>query len=162
MDSPPPVEPRFHLVLHQPEIPPNTGTAIRLAAASGAALHLIGPLGFRLDGAAVKRAGMDYREMASVTRHDDWSAFREKLPTGARLIAFTTKGETPYHQVRFQPGDRLLFGSEGSGLPPDVLKAADATARIPMRPGTRSLNLAMSVGIVLYEALRQAGYPDLE
>lgn len=162
MNSIPPSEPWFHLVLHQPEIPPNTGTSIRLAAAAGAALHLIGPLGFRLDGAAVKRAGMDYREMASVIRHDDWSAFRKSLPQGARLIALTTKGGTPYHQVRFQPGDRLLFGSEGSGLPPRIRGEADVEARIPMARGARSLNLAMCVGIVLYEALRQTGYPDLE
>ncbi|MBF0284051.1 MAG: tRNA (cytidine(34)-2'-O)-methyltransferase [Magnetococcales bacterium] len=148
------------VVLHQPEIAPNTGAVMRLCAAAGAELHLVGPLGFRLDAPGVKRAGMDYRELAEVRRHADWAAFLAQFPPGEQLTALSTKGATRYSDWRFQPGEWLLFGSEGSGLPPELLAACGAgVVRIPMRAPARSLNLAQSVAIVLYEAMRQLGHP---
>ncbi|MBF0455775.1 MAG: tRNA (cytidine(34)-2'-O)-methyltransferase [Magnetococcales bacterium] len=152
----------FDVILYQPEIPPNTGTIIRLCAATGTQLHLIGPLGFRLDAPAVKRAGMDYRELADVKRWSDWSAYRKANDREARTFALSTKGKQAHWQPDFIPGDRFLFGSEGSGLPESVLeKQADRIIRIPMSPKARSLNLAVSVSIVLYEALRQVEFRGL-
>ncbi|MBF0380345.1 MAG: tRNA (cytidine(34)-2'-O)-methyltransferase [Magnetococcales bacterium] len=150
----------FHVMLYQPEIPPNTGTIIRLCAASNTRLHLIGPLGFRLDAAAVKRAGMDYRELADVQRWADWAAYRDENMDNSRTFVISTHGKQPYSQPEFRAGDRFLFGSEGAGLPDGIKKShGDRVLRIPMAPQARSLNLAVSVSIVLYEALRQIGFP---
>ncbi|MBF0159595.1 MAG: tRNA (cytidine(34)-2'-O)-methyltransferase [Magnetococcales bacterium] len=155
----------LHILLYQPEIPHNSGAIMRLCAATQTQLHLIGPLGFRLDSAAVRRAGMDYREWANVQRHDNWPAFLTTLPSPSsleRLFVFTTHGSTSYHQTRYQPGDWLLFGNEGSGLPPDLRQQfAERLRRIPMADPARSLNLANSVAIVLYEALRQLDFQGL-
>ncbi|MBF0124461.1 MAG: tRNA (cytidine(34)-2'-O)-methyltransferase [Magnetococcales bacterium] len=156
----------MHIVLYQPEIPHNSGNIMRLCAATRAQLHLIGPLGFRLDSAAVRRAGMDYRDWATVRRYDNWSAFLADLPPASggleRLFAFSTHGSIGYHQTDYQAGDLLLFGSEGSGLPEPLRRQFnDRLRRIPMAAPARSLNLANSVAIVLYEALRQLGFPQL-
>jgi tRNA (cytidine/uridine-2'-O-)-methyltransferase len=149
----------FHVMLYQPEIPPNTGTIIRLCAASKTRLHLIGPLGFRLDAAAVKRAGMDYRELADVQRWADWSAYTDESSDNSRTFVISTHGKQLYTQPEFRPGDRFLFGSEGAGLPEPIMKShGDRVLRIPMTPSARSLNLAVSVSIVLYEGLRQVGF----
>ncbi|MBF0423923.1 MAG: tRNA (cytidine(34)-2'-O)-methyltransferase [Magnetococcales bacterium] len=152
-----------HIVLFQPEIPPNTGTIIRLSAATGCPLHLIGPLGFRLDSPGIRRAGMDYRDLAHVTRWRDWEQYRTVWPDSTRRLAISTKGTTPYDRWFYQPGDHLVFGSEGEGLPASIMEDhRSRLLRIPMVPGCRSLNLAMSVGIVLYEALRQNAFPGLD
>lgn len=152
----------FDVILYQPEIPPNTGTIIRLCAASNCRLHLIGPLGFRLDAAAVKRAGMDYRELAEVQRWPDWASYQDKNFDNSRTFAISTHGQTHYSQPDFRPGDRFLFGAEGSGLPDAVLQAhKERIVRIPMAAAARSLNLALSVSIVLYEALRQVEFEGL-
>ncbi len=152
----------FHLVLFQPEIPPNTGAIIRLCAATDTRLHLIGPLGFRLDAPAVKRAGMDYRELARVQRWPDWAAYLAENGDAHRTFAVSTHGKRAFTELQYRPGDRFLFGSEGSGLPQEILHAhGDRVVRIPMTPEARSLNLALSAGIVLYEALRQTGCSGL-
>jgi tRNA (cytidine/uridine-2'-O-)-methyltransferase len=152
----------FQILLFQPEIPPNTGTIIRLCGASNTQLHLIGPLGFRLDGASVKRAGMDYRELADVKRWADWSAYEEACPDNSRTFAISTHGKRSYTEPKFRAGDRFLFGSEGGGLPEELLSQhRERTIRIPMTPEARSLNLAVSVSIVLYEALRQVNFDGL-
>ncbi|MBF0193136.1 MAG: tRNA (cytidine(34)-2'-O)-methyltransferase [Magnetococcales bacterium] len=151
----------FHVMLFQPEIPPNTGTIIRLCAASNSRLHLIGPLGFRLDAAAVRRAGMDYRELADVQRWDDFSQYTDNCSDNSRTFVISTHGKQIYSQAKFRPGDRFLFGSEGAGLPEAVIKShGDRVLRIPMAHTARSLNLAVSVSIVIYEALRQVGFRD--
>lgn len=149
----------FHVVLYQPEIPPNTGNVIRLCANTGAALHLIEPLGFRLDDRELKRAGLDYHEWASVKTYPDLNAFRARV-SPARLFAFSTKAERLYTAVRYRAGDAFLFGSETRGLPAEIL-AAIAPAhrlRLPMRAGVRSLNLSNAVAVVVYEAWRQARF----
>ena len=152
----------FHVILYQPEIPPNTDNILRLCAATGCTLHLIGPLGFRLDGAAVRRAGMDYGAWADVQRWNDWPSYWQSHPPAARLFPVTTQGATPYATWRYQTGDRFLFGAEGSGLPEAIHAAHSAhRIRIPMLAKARSLNLANSVSIILYEALRQAQFPGL-
>ncbi|MEO5345339.1 MAG: tRNA (cytidine(34)-2'-O)-methyltransferase [Magnetococcus sp. YQC-9] len=152
----------FHVVLYQPEIPQNAGAVLRTCAATGSTLHLIGPLGFRLDTAGIRRAGMDYREWANVQRWADWQAFQVALPVNARLFAATTKAERSYVTSAFEAGDWLLFGPEGSGLPAAILEhCAERCLRIPMHPRARSLNLAQSVAVVLYEALRQVGFPQM-
>ncbi|MBF0417491.1 MAG: tRNA (cytidine(34)-2'-O)-methyltransferase [Magnetococcales bacterium] len=152
----------LRVVLYQPEIPQNAGAVLRTCAATGSELHLIGPLGFRLDSAGIRRAGMDYREWASVRRWDEWATFEAGLPDGARLWAATTKAHASHVEARFEPDDWLLFGPEGSGLPDGILaRLAAHTLRIPMHPLARSLNLAQSVAVVLYEALRQNRFPDL-
>ncbi|MBF0614617.1 MAG: tRNA (cytidine(34)-2'-O)-methyltransferase [Magnetococcales bacterium] len=149
----------LRIVLHQPEIPQNTGAILRTCAATGAGLHLIGPLGFRLDSAGVRRAGMDYREWVTVQRWHDWEHFLQNLPADALLIAATTKARVRHVDYPFSPASWLLFGSEGSGLPEPILNhCAPHHIRIPMLPQTRSLNLAQSVAIILYEALRQNGF----
>lgn len=149
----------FHVVLHEPEIPPNAGNAIRLSANTGCTLHLIRPLGFDLDKRSLRRAGLDYRWMARVLVHDDLAACVAALP-GARWIAIETGRALRYDQIRYAPGDALIFGSERRGLPPDALAALPAvtTATLPMIAGSRSLNLANAVAVVVYEAWRQNGY----
>lgn len=146
----------FHVILHWPEIPPNTGNVIRLCANTGCTLHLVRPLGFNLDHKQLERAGMDYAEIAEVRVHDSLDDCLGTLGD-ARLFAIETGAATNYAQVRFRPGDAFLFGSESKGLPAQVLAriAAQRTLSIPMRPGNRSLNLANSVALVVYEAWRQ-------
>jgi tRNA (cytidine/uridine-2'-O-)-methyltransferase len=156
----------IHIALFEPEIPPNTGNIIRLAANTGAALHLIEPLGFDLDEKKVRRAGLDYREMSLVRRWPDWATFKEKFlvsEAAGRLYAFTTKGSAHYHQAVYQPGDILLFGPESRGLPADLLASLHDSQRLrlPMQPDSRSLNLSNTVAIGLYEALRQTGFDGL-
>lgn len=149
----------LHVVLFQPEIPPNTGNVIRLCANSGAALHLIRPLGFALDHAKLRRAGLDYHEFASVAAHEDLAAFLRTVAP-RRLLALSTRGSTRYDAVAYADGDALLFGPETRGLPQDVLDGIDVEhrLRLPMRPGNRSLNLSNAVAIVVYEAWRQLGF----
>ncbi len=146
----------FHVALYEPEIPPNTGNVARLCAATGAPLHLIGRLGFRLDDRSLQRAGLDYWSSVDLRRHATLEAFEAAL-TGARLFCFSAHAGTPYTRAAYRPGDCLLFGGESRGLPPGLLQRhAERTLGIPMPAGkVRSLNLATAVGIVLYEALRQ-------
>jgi tRNA (cytidine/uridine-2'-O-)-methyltransferase len=149
----------FHVILHQPEIPPNTGNVIRLCANTGCALHLVRPIGFALDAKTVRRAGLDYAEVAQVTVHKSFDACIESLGE-ARIFAIETSGSRLYTDARFASGDALLFGSEHRGLPQRVLDRVPATHRltIPMRPGNRSLNLSNAVALVVYEAWRQLGF----
>jgi tRNA (cytidine/uridine-2'-O-)-methyltransferase len=149
----------LHVVLHQPEIPPNTGNVIRLCANSGARLHLIGPLGFELDDARLRRAGLDYHEYANLSVHADLAAFMTSVdPT--RVFALSTRGSMRHDEVSYADGDAVLFGSETRGLPQEVLDALPAQQRIrlPMRPHNRSLNLSNAVAVVVYEAWRQQGF----
>ena len=150
------------IVLVHPEIPPNTGNVIRLAANAGAELHLVEPLGFRLDDRELRRAGLDYHEYARLLAHRDWAACRATLdPLGARRwYALTTKGQRSLFDCAFRPDDVFVFGCETAGLPAAILAefAADARLRIPMRPGVRSLNLSNAVAIAVYEAWRQGGF----
>ncbi|GGY17243.1 tRNA (cytidine(34)-2'-O)-methyltransferase [Pseudoduganella dura] len=151
----------FHVVLVNPEIPPNTGNVIRLCANTGAQLHLIEPLGFPLDDAKMRRAGLDYHEYARMQVHKDWDAFLAAVaPAPARMFAMTTHGSTPFAQLSFQPGDVFVFGSETRGLAPEFRETFPLSQRIrlPMRPGNRSLNLSNTVAVVAYEAWRQNGY----
>ena len=150
----------LHVVLYQPEIPPNTGNVIRLCANTGAKLHLVRPLGFELDDARLRRAGLDYHEYAALSVHDDLVAFTEAVRP-ARLLALSTRGRVRYDRMRFTAGDALLFGPETRGLPAEVLDAVPAAQRLclPMRPDNRSLNLSNAVAVVVYEAWRQAGFP---
>lgn len=149
----------FHVILFQPEIPPNTGNVIRLCANSGCDLHLIEPLGFELDDKRLRRAGLDYHEYAPLKRHADLQSCLESLGN-PRVFAFTTKGSQPFHDVAFQPGDAFVFGPESRGLPAELLStfAADRRLRLPMRPDSRSLNLSNTVAITVYEAWRQQGF----
>jgi tRNA (cytidine/uridine-2'-O-)-methyltransferase len=149
----------FHVVLYQPEIPPNTGNIIRLCSNTGAQLHLVKPLGFQLDDRQLRRAGLDYREYAPVRVHDDWSACRSAL-AGVRVLAFSTRGGQRYDAVSYVPGDAFVFGPETRGLPEEVLARfePDQRVRLPMRPGNRSLNLSNAVAVVVYEAWRQLGF----
>ena len=149
----------FHIILYQPEIPPNTGNIIRLCANTGASLHLVGPLGFQLDNSRVKRAGLDYAEMASVQQYVNWSSFRNQHP-GMRIWAFSTRGKKPYDQADFKTDDGLLFGPETRGLPESVLTEAGSEycLHLPMADASRSLNLSNTVAIGLYEAWRQSGF----
>lgn len=153
----------IHIVLYQPEIPPNTGNIIRLAANTGACLHLIEPLGFDLDEKKVRRAGLDYHELSQVQRWQSWESFCEAAPV-KRLFAFTTKGSQNYCDAHFTDGDGLLFGPETRGLPQEIREAlpAEQRLRIPMRADSRSLNLSNSVAIALYEVLRQTGFSGLQ
>ena len=147
------------IVLVQPEIPPNTGNVIRLAANTGARLHLVRPLGFSLDDKQLKRAGLDYHEYATMVVHDSWSALSASLH-GRRMLAFATSAQRLFTDVRYARDDVLVFGREGDGLPADILDEfpADRRLRLPMRPGNRSLNLSNSVAIAVFEAWRQLGY----
>lgn len=149
----------FHVILHQPEIPPNTGNVIRLCANTGAALHLIAPLGFELEDRRLRRAGLDYREYARVRVHDSLAACAEAVEWH-RLLAFSTRGRTAYTDCRYQPGDALLFGAETRGLPQALLDALPPAhrLRLPMRAQSRSLNLSNAVAVVVYEAWRQCGF----
>lgn len=146
----------FHIILFEPEIPPNTGNIIRLCANTGCSLHLVGPLGFELDRRSVKRAGLDYAELATVRAWADMEQCLRALDLG-RLFAVETPGETAYSRARFQPRDAFLFGPETRGLPPEVWSRIPPSQRlcIPMRPGNRSLNLSNAVAVVVYEAWRQ-------
>lgn len=150
----------FHIVLYQPEIPPNTGNIIRLCANTGSRLHLIRPLGFELDDSRLRRAGLDYHEWAEVRDYPDLSAFLDEHRP-ARLFALSTRGTRRYDQADFAAGDAFLFGPETRGLPADVLASLppECILRLPMRPDVRSLNLSNSVAVVVYEAWRQAGFP---
>ena len=149
----------FDIVLYQPEIPPNTGNLIRLAANTGCRLHLVQPLGFDLSDKQVVRAGLDYHDMASVTEHADWQAVRCAL-SNRRWWVFTTRATAPYAEAKFSAGDVLLFGRETSGLP-DAIHAEFNSAqrlRLPMVAGSRSMNLANTVSVVVFEAWRQNGF----
>ena len=151
----------FEVILYQPEIPPNTGNIIRLCANTGAQLHLIEPLGFPLDDAKMKRAGLDYHDYASMKVHKNWDAFMlATAPDQSRMFALTTHGSAPFADAAFLPGDVFVFGSETRGLAP-ALRESFAPAqriRLPMRPDNRSLNLSNTVAVVVYEAWRQNGY----
>lgn len=152
----------LNIVLFEPEIPPNTGNIIRLCANTGCTLHLIEPLGFELDDKRLRRAGLDYREFANVAVHASFDAF---LKGGhERIFAATTRGSQAYNDIAFKAGDSLLFGPETRGLPQELLDrlGRDASFRIPMRNDSRSLNLSNAAAIVVYEALRQQGFPSLK
>jgi tRNA (cytidine/uridine-2'-O-)-methyltransferase len=150
------------IVLYEPEIPPNTGNIIRLCANTGCSLHLIEPLGFDLDDKKMRRAGLDYREFADIQLYPDLASFSQRNGD-TRILAATTKGGTAYHQVRYAAGDAILFGPETRGLPQAVLDSLGAagTIRIPMKPHSRSLNLSNAAALVVYEGLRQMGFPGL-
>ena len=149
----------FHIVLYQPEIPPNTGNIIRLCANTGSVLHLIHPLGFVLDDRKLRRAGLDYREWATVHEHDSLDAFTETIkPT--RLWAVSTRGACRYTEPRYEAGDAFLFGPETRGLPDEVLDGIgrQSVLRLPMMHHSRSLNLSNAVAVLVYEAWRQQGF----
>ena len=151
----------FRIVLVEPEIPPNTGNVIRLAANSGCELHLVEPLGFAMTDPLLRRAGLDYHEYVDVRRHSSWAEF--VAASGAdplRTFAFTSEGRTALADVSFAAGDWLVFGAETAGLPAAVRAAFDAahSVRLPMRPGQRSLNLSNAVAVAVFEAWRQNGY----
>jgi tRNA (cytidine/uridine-2'-O-)-methyltransferase len=150
----------FHVVVFEPEIPPNTGNLIRLSANTGCQLHLVKPLGFRLDRKSVRRAGLDYDELATVHVHEDIAAARAALP--GRWFAIETGGTRRHVDASFAAGDVLLFGSERRGLPPEVLAgiAPEHVLTLPMRAGNRSLNLSNAAAIAVYEAWRQLGFAD--
>ena len=149
----------LHVVLYEPEIPPNTGNAIRLCANSGARLHLIRPLGFDLDHAKLRRAGLDYHEFADVAVHDSLETFMADVQP-PRLFALSTRGKNMYTNVQFRANDAVLFGPETRGLPQDVLDnlPPEQRLRLPMRPNNRSLNLSNAVAVVVYEAWRQMDF----
>jgi len=152
----------LHVILYQPEIPPNTGNVIRLCANTGCRLHLIEPLGFELSDARLRRAGLDYREWADVQTHGSWSSYLEQN-TPSRLWAFSTRGRKRYCDVAFRDEDALLFGPETRGLP-GALKAHlgdEQVLRLPMLEQSRSLNLSNAVAVCVYEALRQTGFRGL-
>lgn len=150
----------LHVILFQPEIPPNTGNVIRLCANAGASLHLIRPLGFELDHAKLRRAGLDYHEFVDVMAHDDLDTCLVALHR-PRVFAFTSHASRRYTDTRFADGDAFLFGREASGLPGEVLAAIPQAQRLrlPMQPDNRSLNLSNAVAVAVYEAWRQLGFP---
>jgi tRNA (cytidine/uridine-2'-O-)-methyltransferase len=152
----------FHIVLYQPEIPPNTGNIIRLCANTGSDLHLVRPLGFDLDDRKLRRAGLDYRELARVQVHDSLEDFHAAVQPVCTW-AFSTRGAQIYSDIRFAAGDALLFGPETRGLPDDILNALGGSAvlRLPMVDNSRSLNLSNTVAVVVYEAWRQQGYSEV-
>lgn len=149
----------LHVILFRPEIPPNTGNVIRLCANTGASLHLIRPLGFELDDARLRRAGLDYHEYAQLVVHDDLTSCLESIGK-PRVFAFSTRGRVVHVDAHFAEGDALLFGCETAGLPDDVLDAIPEAQRLrlPMRPDSRSLNLSNTVAVAVYEAWRQLGF----
>ena len=149
----------FHIILHQPEIPPNTGNVIRLAANTGCQLHLVKPLGFSLEDKQLRRAGLDYHEYATLCLHETLTDALAAVAPG-RIFALSTRGAVRHDQVDYQPGDAFLFGSETAGLPQAVLSAIPAAQRLrlPMRPDNRSLNLSNAVAVVVFEAWRQQGF----
>ncbi len=151
----------FRIVLVHPEIPPNTGNVIRLAANTGCELHLIEPLGFSMDDKLLRRAGLDYHEYAAVKRHADWAAFvADQQPQADRMFAFTTRGSRPVAEVAWSPGDWLVFGCETKGLDAALRDTFDSAQRVrlPMREGQRSLNLSNAVAVAVFEAWRQNGF----
>jgi tRNA (cytidine/uridine-2'-O-)-methyltransferase len=152
----------LHVILYQPEIPPNTGNIIRLCANAGVRLHLVGPLGFVLDDARVRRAGLDYDELVDVRQYVNWETFQAQN-AACRLWAFSTRGKKNYSRAAIRDGDGLVFGPETRGLPKDLLDniGGDYTLRIPMQKTSRSLNLSNTVAIGLYEALRQLDFTGL-
>lgn len=149
----------MHVILFQPEIPPNTGNVIRLCANSGARLHLVRPLGFELDDAKLRRAGLDYHEYAALQVHDDLPACLAAVQPG-RVFALSTRSTVRYDTVAYRDDDAFLFGPETRGLPADVLGSVPEAQRLrlPMRPGNRSLNLSNAVAVIVYEAWRQQGF----
>jgi len=149
----------FHIILFQPEIPPNTGNSIRLAANTGCTLHLVKPLGFDLSDAQLRRAGMDYSEIADLRIHENWEACLLAL-NGARLFALSTRGNMRHDKVAYQAGDAFVFGSETKGLPQEMLDVLlpEQRIRVPLVPGNRSLNLSNTVALVVYEAWRQLDF----
>ena len=152
----------LNIILHEPEIPGNTGNIGRTCVATGTRLHLIEPLGFQLNDKTVKRAGMDYWDQLDVTRYDDWNDFLERNP-GAKIYYATTKGKHVYSDVSFEPDCFIMFGKESAGIPEEILvESQDTAIRIPMNKNIRSLNLSNSVAIVLYEALRQNNFFDMQ
>lgn len=151
----------FNIVLVTPEIPPNTGNVIRLAANTGCRLHLVEPLGFSMDDKLLQRAGLDYHEHASVQRHASWPALLEtEAVDRSRCFAFSTRAATPLADLCWQAGDWLVFGSETAGLPADMLDTFETSQRVrlPMRAGQRSLNLSNAVAVAVFDAWRQSGY----
>lgn len=153
----------LHIVFYRPEIPPNTGNAMRLAAVTGTSLHLIEPLGFDMEDAKLRRAGMDYRDRATVTIHPDLASWRAATRPD-RVFALTVDGETPYTELDYREGDAFLFGPESVGLPSEVTRLPwmDARLRLPMVPGVRSINLSNAAAVVVYEAWRQLGFRGSE
>lgn len=151
----------INIVLFEPEIPPNTGNIIRLAANTGSQLHLIKPLGFTLDDKRMRRAGLDYHEFAGVEIHENWEKFTE-FTGQARIFGISTKGGSNYADIRYQSGDFLVFGPETRGLPDEIRAeiGADQILRIPMLPESRSLNLSNAAAVLVYEAWRQLGFAD--
>lgn len=149
----------LHVILYRPEIPPNTGNVIRLCANTGAALHLIRPLGFELDDTRLRRAGLDYHEYAQLAVHDDLAGCLEAIGQ-PRVFAFSTRGRVAHVDARYRDGDAFLFGCETAGLPGEVLDALpeEQRLRLPMRPNSRSLNLSNTVAVAVYEAWRQLGF----
>ena len=149
----------FHIALYAPRIAPNTGNIIRLAANTGFTLHLIEPLGFNFEDKQLRRAGLDYHDIASLRRHPDYHHFLQVVD-GSRIYACSTHGEQNYTAIDYRPGDVLLFGPETTGLPASLRNGDDITAciRIPMQPASRSLNLANAVAVIAYEAWRQQGF----
>jgi len=151
----------FHVVLVEPEIPPNTGNVIRLCANTGAQLHLVEPLGFPLEDARMRRAGLDYHEYAEMQVHPNWQAFLNSTkPNPARIFAFTTHGSSLFSSLRFEAGDVFVFGAETRGLDPALRDSfpAEQRIRLPMRPDNRSLNLSNAVAVVVFEAWRQHNF----
>lgn len=149
----------FQIALHEPKIAPNTGNIIRLAANTGSQLHLIEPLGFSLEDKQLRRAGLDYHNLSRVTRHSDYKSFLAFIEN-RRIFSCSTKGKHYYHEVDYQEGDVLLFGSETTGLPVDILDSLESEhlIRIPMQSNNRSLNLANAVAVICYEAWRQHSF----
>ena len=151
----------FHIVLVEPEIPPNTGNVIRLAANTGCTLHLIEPLGFSMEDRYMRRAGLDYHEYAELRRHASWEAFlAQEQPARDSMFALTTRGSRPAFELSFQPGDWLVFGAETRGLAPELREQFPLAQRLrlPMRPDQRSLNLSNAVAVTVFEAWRQNGF----
>ncbi|HED23499.1 MAG TPA: tRNA (cytidine(34)-2'-O)-methyltransferase [Firmicutes bacterium] len=152
----------MHVVLVEPEIPPNTGNAARTCVMTRTRLHLIEPLGFSIDDKEVRRSGLDYWSYLDLEVHGNFRAFRQAYPS-ARLLCFSTRGKIHYHMIRYRPDDFLVFGCETKGLPLEVLQEADHVLRVPMvEQIPRSLNLGNTVALVLYEALRQIGFPGMK
>lgn len=149
----------LHVALYQPEIPGNTGNVIRLCANAGATLHLIRPLGFRIDDASLRRAGLDYHEYTTMRVHERWEDLLSALPE-VRVLAFSTRAQQRYDAVRYRADDLLLFGPESRGLPTELLESLpeEQRLRLPMQPQRRSLNLSNTVAIAVYEAWRQSGF----
>lgn len=149
----------FHVILYEPEIPPNAGNAIRLTANTGTKLHLVKPLGFTLEDKQLARAGLDYHDLARVSVHENWQDCLNAL-AGSRLFFISTRGDTRFDAVRYRPGDAFVFGPESRGLPQEMLAGAlpGRCIRLPMVPGNRSLNLSNAVAVMVFEAWRQNGY----